>query len=113
MMMARGLATGLLAIVLMTGLMTGLARAGQGTHPSASNSASTQKPSSHRVTGSVVAVDQKAQTFTLRDGKGKTYTMKAGTRTAAQLPVLREGDRVKVTYEDGDGEMVATSISAA
>jgi Cu/Ag efflux protein CusF len=107
------LATGLLAIMLMTGLITGPALAGQGAHPSGSNSASTQKPSAHRVTGSVVAVDQKARTFTLRDGKGKTYTMKAGTRTAAQLPVLREGERVKVTYEATDGEMVATSISAA
>ena len=103
------LATGLLATVLMTGP----ALAGQGAHPSGSDTAPTRKPTTHRVIGSVVGVDQTAQTFILRDAKGKTYTLKAGTRTAAQLPVLREGERVKVIYTNSDGEMVATSISAA
>jgi Cu/Ag efflux protein CusF len=97
---ARSLATGLVTTMLMVGLAAGPACAGQA-------------GASHRVTGSVVAVDRSAQTFTLRDAKGRTYTLKAGTRTAAQLPVLREGERIKVVYETSDGELVATAISAA
>ncbi|HKA63498.1 MAG TPA: hypothetical protein VKH83_13790 [Methylomirabilota bacterium] len=103
------LATGLLT----TALMTGPAFTGQGAHPSAPDLAPAPKASTHRVTGSIVAVDKAAQTFILRDAKGKTYTLKAGTATVAQLPVLREGERVKVIYTNSDGQMLATSISAA
>ena len=110
---ATCLATGLLATVLMTGP----AIAGQGVNPSSTDAAPAQKPSmirmSHRVTGSVVAVDQTAQTFTVRDSSGKTYLLKADTDTAAQLSVLRQGERVKVTYKNSDGQMIATKISAA
>jgi hypothetical protein len=97
--------------------MTGPALAGQGAQPTGTDAAPAQKPSmlrmSHRVTGSVVAVDQAAKTFTVRDGNGKTYTLKADTDTAVQLSLLREGERVKVTYRNSDGQMIATKISAA
>lgn len=108
---ATCLATGLLA----TALITGPALAGQAASPSGSDAAPAQKTGtvSHRVTGSIVAVDKAARTFILRDAKGKTYILKAGTATVAQLPVLREGERVKVIYTNSDGQMVATSISAA
>jgi hypothetical protein len=110
---ATCLATGLLATVLMTGP----ALAGQSVNPSTTETTPAQKPSmlrmSHRVTGSVVAVDQTAQTFTVRDSNGKTYLLKADTDTAGQLSVLRQGERVKVTYKNSDGQMIATKITAA
>jgi hypothetical protein len=110
---ATCLATGLLATVLMTGPVL----AGQGIQPSTTDAAPAQKPSMfrmpHRVTGSVVAVDQTAQTFTVRDEKGKTFTLKADTDTAPQLSLLRQGERVKVTYKNSEGQMIATSISSA
>lgn len=110
---ATGLATGLLATVLMTGP----ALAAQNTSPTTTDAAPAEKPSKlrmpHRVTGNVVAVDQTAQTFTVRDANGKTFTLKADSDTAAQLRVLRQGERVKVTYKNSDGQMVATKISAA
>lgn len=110
---ATCLATALLATVLTTGPVL----AGQGVQPRATDAAPAQKPSMfrmpHRVTGSVVAVDQTTQTFTVRNEKGKTFTLKVDTDTAPQLSVLRQGERVKVTYKNSEGQMVATRISAA
>ncbi|HTI54732.1 MAG TPA: hypothetical protein VMC04_10900 [Verrucomicrobiae bacterium] len=67
----------------------------------------------HQVTGQVVAVNQETLMLTVRTPDRGTFSLKADTDTAPQLGSLKRGDRVKVTYKNSRGEMVATSITPA
>jgi len=64
------------------------------------------------VTGTVVSVNKKAEMFTLKTTNG-TVLLKADTDTASQLGALKSGDRVKVSYKNSKGEMIATKIEPA
>jgi len=66
----------------------------------------------HRVTGSVVSVDQTAGTFTVQDSKGKDYVLKTDAALGSQLGDVKAGDHVKVSYKKtSSGQMVATKIT--
>jgi len=67
----------------------------------------------HQVTGQVAAVNQETLMLTVRTPDRGTFSLKADTDTAPQLSTLKRGDRVKVTYKNSRGEMVATSITPA
>ena len=68
----------------------------------------------HHVTGSVVSVDKKANSVSIKDSKGKEMTLVADTETAAELSRLKTGDEVKVTYKKGKNDQpVATKIDMA
>jgi len=65
----------------------------------------------HHVTGNVVSVDKKANSVSIRDTKGKEYTLVADGDTVAELRRLKAGDEVKVTYKKAKDQMVATKIT--
>ena len=65
----------------------------------------------HRLTGSVVSVDTKANTLSVRDKDGKEYTLTADSETAPDLSRLKAGDQVKVTYKRDKQQMVLTKIT--
>jgi hypothetical protein len=65
----------------------------------------------HHVTGNVVSVDKKANSVSIRDTKGKEYTLVADGDTVADLSRLKAGDEVKVTYKKNKDQMVATKIT--
>jgi hypothetical protein len=67
----------------------------------------------HHVTGSVVSVDKKANSVSIKDTKGKEMTLVADTDTAAELSRLKAGDEVKVTYKKDKDLMVLTKIELA
>ena len=68
----------------------------------------------HRVTGSVVSVDEAAGTFTVQDTKGKDYVLKTNAALGSQLGDVKAGDHVKVSYKKtSSGQMVATKIAPA
>src|SRR5215471_9365583 len=68
----------------------------------------------HHVTGSVVSVDKKANSVSIKDSKGKEMTLVADTETAPELSRLKKGDEVKVTYKkDKNDQPVATKIDMA
>jgi hypothetical protein len=65
----------------------------------------------HHVTGNVVSVDKRANSVSIRDTKGKDYTLVADGDTVADLSRLKAGDEVKVTYKKAKDQMVATKIT--
>jgi hypothetical protein len=65
----------------------------------------------HHVTGNVVAVDKKANSVSVKDTKGREYTLVADGDTVADLSRLKAGDEVKVTYKKEKNQMVATKIT--
>jgi len=68
----------------------------------------------HHVTGSVVSVDKKANSVSIKDSKGNEMTLVADTETAPELSRLKTGDEVKVTYKkDKNDQPVATKIDMA
>jgi hypothetical protein len=75
------------------------------------------KPSAFAVprhtTGDVVSVNKRAQLFTLKTTDGETMLLRAGADTASQVRTLKNGERVKVSYKNSQGEKVATRITPA
>ena len=67
----------------------------------------------HHVTGSVVSVDKKSNSVSIKDTKGKEMTLVADTDTAAELSRLKAGDEVKATYKKNKDQMVLTKIELA
>jgi len=65
----------------------------------------------HHVTGNVVSVDKKANSVSIKDTKGKEYTLVADGDTVAELSRLKVGDEVKATYKKDKDQMVATKIT--
>jgi hypothetical protein len=65
----------------------------------------------HHLTGDVVSVDKKTNTLTVRDSKGKDFTLVADRDTAPDLTRLKAGDHVKLTYKKSQGQMVVTKIN--
>ena len=66
----------------------------------------------YQVIGDVVAVNRGTLMLTVRT-VGRTMSLKADADTAPQLGALKAGDRVKVSYKNSKGEMVATRIVPA
>ena len=65
----------------------------------------------HNVTGSVVSVDKRTNSVSIRDTKGKELTLVADRDTAAELARLKPGDQVKATYKKSHDQLVMTKIS--
>ena len=61
------------------------------------DSTSIEKPGKlampHRVTGSVVSVDESARTFTVQDSNGKDYVLTADPALGSQLNEVKAGGR--------------------
>src|SRR5215470_2564939 len=95
----------LFAAGLATLLLSGRAIAGDpsSTGTSGSSTAPAEEPGwlsiPHHVTGSVMSVDKKAHSVSIKDTKGQEMTLVADSDTAAELSRLKEGDEVKVTYK--------------
>ncbi|MGE5305096.1 MAG: hypothetical protein ACM3TN_17430 [Alphaproteobacteria bacterium] len=69
------------------------------------------KPS--RIWGQVTSVDAKAGTIALKT-KDKNVSINAESKSVkAELEKFKVGDRVRVSYNEKDGKMVATSVKAA
>jgi hypothetical protein len=65
----------------------------------------------HHVTGNVVSVDKKSNSVSIKDTKGRQYTLVADGDTVADLSRLKVGDEVKATYKKDKDQMVATKIT--
>jgi len=107
-----------LAVLLLSGPAIAKDQAGSSSTEKAApgtTAAPAEKPGvlsmPHRVTGRVVAVDQKANSVAVRDKDGKELTLVADAETAAELGRLKAGDQVKITYKKSKDQMVATKIT--
>jgi len=72
--------------------------------------AKAEKPKTTRITGEVTAVDTKAGTLTVK-GKDKDVNLTADSKAKDALGKVKVGDRVKVSYSDKDGKLIASSIA--
>jgi hypothetical protein len=110
-------ATVLFAVGLATLLLSGPAIAADrpGSSATTPSTAPAEKPGvmaiPHNVTGSVVSVDKRINSVSIRDTKGKELTLVADTDTAAELARLKPGDQVKATYKKSHDQLVMTKIS--
>ena len=104
--------TAVLFAVGLTLLLSGPALAKD---PTTGATAPAEKPGMlampHHVTGNVVSVDKRANSVSIRDTKGKEYTLVADGDTVADLSRLKVGDEVKATYKKDKDQMVATKIT--
>ncbi len=69
-----------------------------------------EKPKATRVTGEVKSVDAKAGMLTVKV-KDKDINLTADAKAKAALEKVKVGDRVKVSYTEKDGNMVASSVA--
>ena len=67
----------------------------------------------HHVTGEIVSVNKSAKLFTLKTSEGATMILAADGSTLPQFSVLKNGERVKVTYKNSRGQSIATKITPA
>ena len=76
-----------------------------------------EKPSKlalpHRVTGELVSVDPNAGTFMVKSTKGKEMMFTAEGSAASRLADLKTGERVKVSYKNSHGHMIASKVVPA
>jgi hypothetical protein len=71
-----------------------------------------EKAKTSRVTGEVTAVDAKAGTLAVK-AKDKELNLTAESKSAkSALEKVKTGDRVRVSYTEKDGKMIATSVAA-
>src|SRR5262249_56953447 len=99
-------ATVLFAAGLATLLLSGPAIAADrpGSSATTPSTAPAEKPGvmtiPHNVTGSVVSVDKRINSVSIRDTKGKELALVADTDTASQLARLKPADQRQDTYHD-------------
>jgi hypothetical protein len=75
--------------------------------------AKSQKTKTSRITGEVTSVDSKAGTLAVK-AKDKEVNLTAESKSAkSALEKVKQGDRVRVSYTEKDGKMIATSVTAA
>ena len=72
-----------------------------------------KKPKTLSATGELVSVDAKAGTLAVKV-KDKQLSLTAETKAAKQaLEKVKVGDRVRVSYTEKEGKMMARSVTAA
>jgi DNA helicase TIP49 (TBP-interacting protein) len=69
-----------------------------------------EKAKTTRITGEVMSVDSKAGMLTVKT-KDKETKLTADAKAKDQLEKVKVGDTVRVSYNEKDGKMVATSIA--
>jgi Cu/Ag efflux protein CusF len=101
------------ATLLLSG--TAIAADRSGSSATTPSTAPAEKPGvmaiPHNVTGSVVSVDKRTNSVSIRDTKGKELTLVADSDMAAELARLKPGDQVKATYKKSHDQLVMTKIS--
>ena len=71
-----------------------------------------EKAKTNTVTGEVTSLDAKAGTFAVKT-KDKELKLSADSKSAkGALEKLNVGDKVKVSYTEKDGKMIASSVKA-
>jgi translation initiation factor IF-1 len=71
-----------------------------------------EKAKTNTVTGEVTSLDAKAGTFAVKT-KDKEIKLSADSKSAkGALEKLNVGDKVKVSYTEKDGKMIASSVKA-
>ncbi len=71
----------------------------------------TEKPKTTRITGEVVSADAKAGTLTVKV-KDKEVNLTAESKAAkGALEKVKAGDKVRASYTEKDGKMIASSIA--
>lgn len=68
----------------------------------------------HHLIGEVVSVNQAAKTVEIKHmvrGKEKEATFTAEEQAAPTLATLKPGDRVKISYQRANGQLLAQSIA--
>ena len=106
--------TALIAGALATVFVVGPGFAADTTHGATPAEKPGKLAMPHRVTGSVVSVDESARTFTVKDSDGKEFVLTADPATGPQLGDVKAGDHVKVSYKKNhSGQMIVTKIVPA
>ena len=71
-----------------------------------------EKAKTHRITGEVTSLDAKAGTFAVKT-KDKEFDLTAdSTSTKGALEKLKVSDKVRVSYTEKDGKLIASSVKA-
>ena len=71
-----------------------------------------EKAKTNRITGEVTSLDAKAGTFAVKT-KDKEFDLTAdSTSTKGALEKLNVSDKVRVSYTEKDGKLIASSITA-
>ncbi len=70
-------------------------------------------PKATRITGEIVSLDAKAGTLTVK-ANGKEMSFAADTKGAkSALEKVKVGDRVRISYTEKDGKLIAHSVTGA
>lgn len=70
-------------------------------------------PKTMRVSGEIVALDAKAGTLTVKAKDKEMAFIAEGKGAKAGLEKIKVGEKVRVSYTDKDGKLIARSIAAA
>lgn len=71
-----------------------------------------EKPKARRIAGEIVSVDAKAGTLAVKV-KDKEMSFTAETKAAkGALEKVKVGERVRVSYTEKDGKLIASSVTA-
>ena len=70
-----------------------------------------EKPKTVRMTGEVTSVDAKAGALTVKAKDKETKLNAESSYAKKALEKVKVGDRVRVSYTEKDGKMIASSIS--
>jgi len=89
------------ALTFATLLVSSLALAG-GTAAPAAKTASAGKTTTHQVSATVVSVDTKTHSITLKDDQGQEHTAPAMGNAIKEIATLKPGDKVTATCKDSE-----------
>lgn len=98
--MKRSSLLGILAVVSI--LAFGAALAGETGNAAATATHPAAKTTTHEVSGTVVSMDAKAHTLTLKDDQGKELTAKCMGSAVKEMSSLKAGEKVTCTCKDND-----------
>jgi preprotein translocase subunit SecD len=80
--------------------------------PMEKNMETTEKAKTGRITGEITSLDAKAGTLEVKE-KDKEVKLTADSKAAkSELEKLKVGDRVRVSYTEKNGKMIASSVKA-
>lgn len=99
-------------IALVTLTFSGLALAQDKAGTPAAPAKTATKAKATRITGEVTSVDAKAGTLAVKT-KDKDVNLDTDSKAKTSLKDVKVGDRVRVSYTEKDGKMIATSVAKA
>ena len=98
-------------VLSFTGMSFAQATPAKPASPEKKTEMKAEKPKITRITGDLVSVDAKAGSLTVKV-KDKDLNLTAESKAAkSALEKVKAGDKVRVSYTEKDGKMIASSIA--